>query len=139
MADVFSTKKRSWIMGRVRGRDTKPELLVRRWLHGRGLRFRLHRADLPGKPDIVLPRHRTVVFVHGCFWHSHPGCKRAALPAANREYWEAKIARNVRRDRRNARALRAAGWSVITLWECKIRRAGYLERRFAALSGDDGG
>ncbi len=131
MADVFTQQKRSWIMSRVRGRDTKPEILVRRWLHARGYRFRLHRADLPGKPDIVLPRYRTAVFVHGCFWHAHAGCKYSALPETNHEYWAEKIGRNVRRDRRNARALRADGWRVIILWECKIRRPRYLERRLA--------
>ncbi len=128
MADVFSKEKRSWIMRQVKGRNTKPELVVRRWLHAHGYRFRLHRKDLPGKPDIVLPKHRTVVFVHGCFWHGHPGCKHAALPTSNREYWETKIGRNIDRDKRNRRELRKAGWRVVTIWECRTRDEAAMAR-----------
>jgi len=129
MADVFTPEKRSWIMGRVRGSDTKPERIVRRWLHAQGFRFRLHREDLPGKPDIVLPGRRIVIFVHGCFWHGHAGCEHAALPASNRPYWERKIGRNMERDRRNAQELRKAGWRVLTVWECKVKSEAALRRK----------
>lgn len=123
-------------MRQVRGRDTKPELLVRRWLHGAGFRFRLHRADLPGKPDIVLPRHGAVIFVHGCFWHGHKGCPRSALPTSNRPYWETKIGRNIERDRRNQRRLRRLGWRVMTVWECQLKDALFLDKRLRPfLSG----
>ncbi len=108
-------------MRQVRGRDTKPELLVRRWLHRAGFRFRLHRSDLPGKPDIVMPRYGLVIFVHGCFWHGHKACPRSALPTSNRLYWETKISRNIQRDRRNQRQLRRLGWRVMTLWECRLK------------------
>ena len=129
MADVFSKEERSRVMRRVKSADTKPEMRVRRWLHAQGFRFRLHRKDLAGNPDIVLRRHRTVIFVHGCFWHGHSGCKAADLPASNREYWEKKIGRNVERDRRNLALLQEQGWRVIVLWECK------LEDLEAALAG----
>ena len=129
MADVFNREKRSWIMRQVRGKDTTPEKVVRSWLHAHGYRFSLHRADLPGKPDIVLSSRRTVIFVHGCFWHGHSGCKNAVLPASNREYWEAKFSRNAGRDKRHARALRRSGWHVLTVWECLVRDDKQLERR----------
>ncbi len=121
-------------MRRVKSANTKPEMRVRRWLHARGFRFRLHRKDLPGKPDIVLPKYRTVIFVHGCFWHGHPGCKAADLPASNREYWEAKIGRNVERDRRTRRLLREQGWRVMVVWECKL---GELPRTLGGLTKPD--
>lgn len=133
MADVFSKEERSRVMRRVKSADTKPEMRVRRWLHAQGFRFRLHRKDLPGKPDIVLRKHKTVVFVHGCFWHGHEGCKAADLPASNREYWVAKIGRNVERDRRNQALLREMGWRVIVVWECGL---GAMEAALAALRRD---
>jgi DNA mismatch endonuclease (patch repair protein) len=120
VADVFSKEERSRVMRRVKSADTKPEMRVRRWLHAQGFRFRLHRKDLAGNPDIVLRKHRTVIFVHGCFWHGHPKCKAADLPASNREYWVRKIGRNVERDRRNQALLRVQGWRVIVLWECEL-------------------
>ncbi len=110
---------RSRIMAAVRGRDTAPELRVRRCLHAMGYRFRLHRRDLPGTPDIVLPRHRTCIFVHGCFWHRHPGCRKATTPKRNAEFWNEKFARNVARDEANGRDLMSAGWNVVILWECE--------------------
>ena len=119
MPDHIDKAARSWTMSRVRSTDTAPELAVRRRLHRAGFRFRLHRKDLPGNPDIVLPRHRTVVFVHGCFWHWH-GCKRSRMPSANRDYWTAKIGRTVERDKRNRTALLALGWTVEIVWECSI-------------------
>lgn len=107
-------------MSRVRSKDTAPELLVRSILHRLGYRFRLHRKDLPGNPDIVLPKYHTVIFVHGCFWHQHPGCKKAVIPRDNSEYWSAKLARNVRRDTETRRKLDELGWETIVLWGCEI-------------------
>jgi len=110
---------RSRIMAAVRGRDTAPELRVRRCLHAMGYRFRLHRRDLPGTPDIVLPRHRICIFVHGCFWHRHPGCRKTTTPKRNAEFWNEKFARNVARDEANGRALTSAGWNMVIMWECE--------------------
>ena len=107
-------------MSRIRSRDTKPEMVVRRLLHSLGHRYRLHRKGLPGKPDIVLPKYRTVIFVHGCFWHRHPGCKYAYTPKSRLEFWNKKFDENVRRDRENKKALRKLGWKVIVVWECEI-------------------
>jgi DNA mismatch endonuclease (patch repair protein) len=121
MTDVYSKKKRSWIMSQVRDRDTEPELLVRSLIHGMGYRFRLHVRDLPGNPDIVLPRHEKVVFVHGCFWHGHKGCKRAARPSANKKFWEKKLSGNVERDKKKVRELRKLGWKVLVVWQCELR------------------
>ncbi len=129
MTDHLTPSARSRNMARVRGRDTKPEVAVRRLLHGMGYRFRLHRKDLPGKPDIVLPRHRRVILVHGCFWHGHLGCRRAARPSTNADFWNAKIDRNVERDAITAAALEAAGWKVLTLWQCETRDNGALAER----------
>ncbi len=109
-------------MRRVKSKNTKPEVRVRSALHRMGYRFRLHRKDLPGNPDLVLPKHRTAVFVHGCFWHQHPGCRKATIPQNNREYWERKLGRNVERDRRSERELDALGWRVVKLWECEMPR-----------------
>jgi DNA mismatch endonuclease (patch repair protein) len=128
--DTFSREQRSAIMRRVRSSDTAPELLVRRLLHRCGFRFRLHDAKLPGKPDIVLPKHRTAVFIHGCFWHRHVRCKEATTPQSNIEYWEAKFARNQLRDRRVRLNLRRLGWKVIVVWECQLRKP---ERLLARL------
>lgn len=119
MPDNVDASTRSRIMGRVKSTGTKPELSVRRALHAAGFRFRLHDAKLPGKPDIVLPRYRTVVFVNGCQWHWH-GCKRSRMPATNRDYWEAKIARNVARDRTNLAKLETLGWDCQIVWECQL-------------------
>lgn len=119
--DSIGPEKRSWVMAQVRGRDTKPEKAVRSLLHRMGFRFRLHRPDFPGKPDIVLPRYRAVIFVHGCFWHRHPGCRRASMPANNAEYWKRKFERNVTRDAANKASLEAQGWRVLTIWECELR------------------
>lgn len=119
--DTFSKKKRSEVMGSVRGKDTKPELLVRSLLHRSGFRFRLHQADLPGKPDIVLPKYRTVIFVHGCFWHRHEGCNHASTPATRQEYWLPKFRRTLERDKWNQELLHYAGRNVIVLWECELK------------------
>lgn len=136
--DSITKERRSWNMSRIKGSNTAPELVVRSLLHRMGLRFRLHRKDLPGKPDIVLPRHRTVVFVHGCFWHRHSGCAFAYSPKSNIEFWSKKFASNVRRDRSARAALRREGWSVKTIWECETRDEQklnrVLQRRFAEIS-----
>ncbi|PKN82963.1 MAG: very short patch repair endonuclease [Chloroflexi bacterium HGW-Chloroflexi-9] len=121
MVDTFEPEIRSRIMSAVRSSNTCPELAVRRELHQRGLRFVLHRKDLPGTPDIVLPKHRAIVFVQGCFWHGH-GCSRSKTPVTNRQYWETKIARNRARDRRAQRRLRDGGWHVFNVWTCDSRR-----------------
>lgn len=110
-------------MARVRSKNTSPELLVRSTLHKAGLRFRIHRKDLPGNPDIVFPSRRLAIFVNGCFWHSHEGCKRARIPSSSRDYWEPKLRRNVERDARNLAALQAAGWLVAIVWECEASPA----------------
>jgi DNA mismatch endonuclease (patch repair protein) len=119
-------------MAAIRGSNTRPELAVRRAMHKAGLRFRLHRRDLPGTPDLVFPRYRTAVFVHGCFWHRHPRCKNARLPATNAEWWRTKLRANQGRDRRQQRELTAAGWRVLVVWECQLgddRTLRVLERK----------
>lgn len=122
MTDIVDKDTRSRMMSRIRGKDTRPEMILRRALHAKGLRFRLHRKDLPGTPDLVLPRHNAVCFVHGCFWHRHPGCRFATTPATRPDFWQNKFRENVERDRRNIEALRAAGWRVAVIWECEIGR-----------------
>jgi DNA mismatch endonuclease (patch repair protein) len=129
MADNLTAQQRSRNMSRVKGRDTKPELLVRSVVHRLGYRFRLHGKELPGRPDLVLPRHRKVIFVHGCFWHGHAGCRRAARPSTNREFWDRKIEGNVARDAANTKALRRAGWKVLVVWQCALKDRARLEKR----------
>jgi len=109
-------------MSRVRSKNTKPEVFVRSVLHRMGCRFRVHRKDLPGSPDIVLPKYGTVIFVHGCFWHQHPGCRKATIPKNNADYWGPKLQRNFMRDRAAEALLGELGWRVLTLWECEIPR-----------------
>lgn len=121
--DVVTPAVRSRMMSKIRANDTRPEILVRRYLHASGLRFRLHQRSLPGTPDIVLRRYRTVIFVNGCFWHRHGGCRYATTPSTNKLFWEKKFAANVSRDERNVRSLLDGGWSVIVIWECLLRRA----------------
>jgi DNA mismatch endonuclease, patch repair protein len=121
MPDVFSLSKRSEIMSSIGQRNTKPEIIVRKLLHRMGYRFRLHRRDLPGKPDIVLPKYRTVIFVHGCFWHGHLECSRAKLPETNKEFWEKKTEKNRQRDRSNIEDLTRLKWRVITVWQCELK------------------
>ena len=116
------------MMAAIRGKDTKPEVIVRSFLHRLGFRFRLHGRDLPGRPDIVLPKYRTVVEVRGCFWHRHEGCPFAYTPKSNREFWESKLNGNRERDRRNLRDLARLGWRVIEVWECELGENGVLER-----------
>jgi DNA mismatch endonuclease, patch repair protein len=126
--DVYDKTKRSAVMRSVKGRDTKPEMLVRRLIHRLGYRFRLHRKDLPGKPDIVLPRWNAVIFVHGCFWHQHPGCPRTPRPTTNVEFWNKKLDRNVRRDVENFATLQAMGWRIFVAWECLVSSEGFKDQ-----------
>lgn len=119
--DIVSPEVRSGMMSGIKGKDTAPELKVRSFLHANGFRFRLHRKDLPGKPDIVLPKYKACVFVHGCFWHRHKGCKLASEPKSREEFWNKKFSENVARDLRNIKALKKAGWRVVILWECGLR------------------
>ncbi len=129
MTDVFSIEKRSAVMARVKGKNTSTELKVRRLLFGMGLRFRLHRRDLPGAPDIVLPSRRLTVFVHGCFWHGHDCARGARVPKQNRDYWTAKIGRNRARDTASQAALEALGWTPLVVWECELKDLQALKRR----------
>ena len=108
-------------MSHIRGKDTKPEILVRRFLFANGFRFRLHRKDLPGKPDIVLPKYKTAIFINGCFWHGHDGCKYATIPETNRDFWFAKISGNVERDKITYQRLKESGWKVIEIWQCQLK------------------
>lgn len=126
---------RSQLMARIRSKNTKPELVVRRSLHALGLRFRLHRRDLPGKPDIVLPKYRLAIFVHGCFWHQHQNCRLASKPKSRREYWEPKLAGNVARDVTARAALAALGWRVEIIWECESRKIEALAVRIEEIIG----
>jgi DNA mismatch endonuclease (patch repair protein) len=135
MADTLSTEERSRLMSRIRGKDTKPELVVRRLLHAMGYRFRLHRRDLPGRPDIVLPRHGVCIFVHGCFWHLHPNCKDARIPKTKRAWWQEKLEGNASRDKCHAATLRRIGWRVLTIWECQTDKQEPLKKRLGRLLG----
>lgn len=121
MADTITRERRSWNMSRIKGRDTGPELRLRSLLHRAGFRFRLHAKELPGKPDIILPKYRAAIFVHGCFWHRHEGCRNATMPSTRTEFWKSKFDSNVGRDMRNRVALEAAGWTVFTVWECGLK------------------
>jgi DNA mismatch endonuclease (patch repair protein) len=123
-------------MSRIRGKDTTPEMVVRSMLHRMGYRFRLHARDLPGRPDIVLPKYRTVIFIHGCFWHRHRGCKNCTTPTNNREFWVNKLERNVERDKAKQGVLLKLGWRVTLVWECETEKPGFaetLERMVTAL------
>ena len=124
-------------MRRIRFKDTRPEKAVRSLLHRLGFRFRLHPSKLPGKPDIVLAKYNTVVFVHGCFWHRHPGCAQATTPASRQDYWIPKFQRNVERDERNRRSIRQLGWDVITVWECELKKPEVLAERLRSLIRKD--
>lgn len=134
MVDTLSPAQRSERMSRIRSKNTKPEVALRRALHRLGFRFRLHRKDLPGKPDIVLPKYRTAIFVHGCFWHGHKGCKVANTPKSNTEFWIAKFKKNRERDRLASQQLNSLGWKVFTVWECEINAPAMLDSRAAVLA-----
>lgn len=135
MTDKLTPERRSANMSRIRSRNTSPEMVVRRLVHGLGYRFRLHVPSLPGKPDIVLPRLRSIIEVRGCFWHQHPGCIDAHIPGSRVEYWGPKLERNQQRDKENGRSLRKLGWRVCVVWECETKTAANLLRRIARFLG----
>jgi len=135
--DVFTPAERSALMSRIRGKNTKPEILVRSMAHSLGYRFRLHRHDLPGTPDIVFPRLGKAIFVHGCFWHQHRKCRYAYRPKSNLLFWEKKFSGNRERDKRDARALRQLGWEVLTVWECETKDISKLFGRLGAFLNAD--
>lgn len=120
--DIWTREKRSEVMSKIRGKNTKPEIILRSRLFRQGFRFRLHRKDLPGKPDIVLPKYRTVIFVHGCFWHYHNNCREGRIPSSNSEFWREKLNRNIVKDEANIKALKKDNWKVIVIWECEIEK-----------------
>ena len=122
MADILTQERRSWNMSRIKGKGTKPELLLRSLLHKKGFRFRIHDERLPGKPDIVLPRYRTVILVHGCFWHRHSGCHYAYTPKSRQEFWIKKFRDTVQRDKAQATLLEENGWNLIVVWECELKK-----------------
>ncbi len=121
MADVHTKEQRSYNMSRIKGKDTKPEMLVRRFLHANGFRYKLHDKTLPGKPDIVLPKYKTVIFVHGCFWHGHEGCRYYVVPKTRTEWWLQKIAKNKTNDTKAIQTLKRPGWKIVMLWECDLK------------------
>lgn len=133
MVDRLTPERRSWLMSRVGGKHTTPEMRVRRAAHKLGLRFRLHRKDLPGKPDLVFPKHRTALFVHGCFWHRHPNCRKASMPKTRVSYWKEKFASNRKRDSRVSAALRDRGWTVVIVWECETKLPQLLDERLVSI------
>lgn len=135
MADIVDKATRSRLMSGIKGKNTKPELLVRRYLHRFGLRFRLHDKRLPGRPDLVFAKHRAVLHIHGCFWHQHAGCRFAYMPASNRQFWLEKLGGNVGRDRRNDAALRELDWRVFTVWECEASDDARLEALVREIRG----
>jgi DNA mismatch endonuclease (patch repair protein) len=122
MADVHSKEQRSYNMSRIKGKDTKPEILVRKFLFSKGFRYRIHVKDLPGKPDIVLPKYKTVIFIHGCFWHGHDGCRYFVMPKSNLEYWNNKISKNLFNDKKHNQSIIEQGWKIITIWECDLKK-----------------
>lgn len=132
MADHLSQDMRSWNMSRIRSKNTKPERKVRSLLHHMGYRFRLHRTDLPGKPDIVLPKHKTAIFVHGCFWHRHDGCSRCTTPGTNKDYWVNKFERNIKNDYKAQVTLKKLGWEVLIIWECEVKNCQTLSQKLHA-------
>lgn len=140
MPEKRSTLSRSEVMARIGSKDTRPELIVRQGLHARGVRFRLHRKDLPGRPDLVLPKFQSAIFIHGCFWHSHENCKNFRIPKTRAEFWNEKLSMNRLRDKRNIEALRGGGWRVLIVWECETRRisvAPLVDQVVGWLQGND--
>lgn len=131
MIDIVDSHRRSQLMAGIRSRDTTPELVVRRVAHRMGLRFRLHRKTLPGSPDLVFPKYRLAVFVHGCFWHQHGGCRYAHIPKTRTEYWTDKFMKNVARDKRNEGMLRLLGWNVLVIWECEVDDDDVIKKKLA--------
>jgi DNA mismatch endonuclease (patch repair protein) len=141
MSDIFSSQKRSEIMSNISGKDTKPEILVRKFLFSNGFRFRKNDKRLPGTPDIVLPKYNTIIFVNGCFWHGHENCKKAKLPVTRREFWEDKISKNINRDLINYHELEKMGWQIIIIWDCevntKVKREITYEKLLSTLKSDN--
>lgn len=138
MADRLSSQKRSWNMSRIKSRDTTPELAVRKVLYRMGYRYRLHSPAVPGKPDIVLKRFRAAIFVHGCFWHRHPGCKFAYIPKSRVEFWTKKFEANVRRDKEVKKQLSDMGWKYLTIWECETKSSETIEHLLRGFLGENG-
>lgn len=130
MTDTVDRQTRSRMMSAIKGKDTGPEMRVRAYLHAAGLRYRLHDRKLPGKPDLAFPQHRVALFVHGCFWHRHPGCRFATVPSSNKEFWQKKFEANVIRDRLKEEQLTRLGWHVIRIWECETHEAGGIDALF---------
>lgn len=120
--DIWSKQKRSEVMSRIKGKNTKPEMVLRSQLFRQGFRYRVHQKDLPGKPDIVLPKYRTVIFVHGCFWHYHEDCKEGRIPSSNSKFWKEKLNKNLAKDKKQKLECEALGWKVIIVWECEIEK-----------------
>ncbi|MBC5774347.1 DNA mismatch endonuclease Vsr [Pontibacter sp. KCTC 32443] len=142
MADVHSKATRSYNMSRIKGKDTKPEMVVRKFLHAKGLRYRLHDKKLPGKPDVVLPKYKTIVNIHGCFWHGHEGCRYYVIPKTRTEWWQHKINRNRELDQQNLSKLIQEGWKVLTIFECELKpkvRAGTLDRLLEQIRFENSG
>ncbi|MCT3777763.1 DNA mismatch endonuclease Vsr [Elizabethkingia anophelis] len=133
MTDIFTSEKRSEIMSKISSVETKPEILVRKYLFAQGFRFRKNDKRLPGKPDVVLPKYKTVIFVHGCFWHGHLECKKSKLPETRREFWEKKISKNIIRDSDNYGELKNLGWNIVIIWECEINNKANREINFSKL------
>lgn len=142
MADVMTPEQRSRCMAAVKGKDTKPEMIVRKYLFSRGMRFRVQVRKLPGNPDIVLPKYKTVIFVNGCFWHGHEDCKYFRLPKSNVEFWKEKIERNIERDKESMQALFDLGWKVVRVWECELRnkanREETLNKIYTSITSPNG-
>lgn len=135
-SDVLTPEQRSYCMSRIRGRNTRPELVVRRYLHARGFRFRLHRKGLPCRPDLIMPRFNLIIFVHGCFWHRHEQCSYATHPRTRQDFWSDKFTRNVQRDQRQYHELQAAGWRILVIWECGIKLTpGCIEKIVPLIQG----
>lgn len=134
MADIKSPEARSYNMSKIRGKDTKPELIVRKFLFKNGFRYRIHNEKLPGKPDMALPRYKTVIFVNGCFWHAHEGCNDFVWPRSNEAFWKEKIKSNVARDNANYEKLRSQGWNVIVCWECQLKNKAVREYTLLSIA-----
>ena len=139
MADTLTPAQRSERMSRVRGKDTAPEMKLRRLIHGMGYRYRLHVGDLPGKPDLVFPSRHALIFMHGCFWHRHANCKLARLPKSKLGFWETKLEENRQRDLRYQERLMAMGWRVLIVWECELQNLDHVSRVVGEFLGDRGG
>lgn len=125
MSDIYSEQQRSDLMKKIGSKNTKPEIIIRKIVHSAGYRFRLHRKDLPGTPDLVFPKFKKVIFINGCFWHGHQGCKKSSLPTTKKELWEEKIKKNIERDSKNIADLKKRGWETLIIWECEIKKKNY--------------